>query len=211
MGACGRHRGDHGHTLTLHKLVNIPYDESRRTDGNVSWSTRRLEQLLVEAIARDLAIVKFHCHPGGYSQFSETDDSADVSLFNSVHGWTDGADPHASVVILPEGQMFGRAIHPDGRFQQLHRIAVAGDDLMFFDGTGEAFVPQPAFDRQVRMFGEATSMLFGRLSIGVVGCSGTGAPIVEMLARLGVGRLVLVDPDRLGVENLPAHSQRHGG
>lgn len=203
VGACGRHRGQHGHILTLHKLVHIPYDESRRTDVNVSWSTRRLEQLLVEAIARDLAIVKFHSHPGGYAHFSDTDNLADASLFSSVHGWTDGADPHASVVILPEGQMFGRAVHPDGRFQQLHRIAVAGDDLKFFDGTGEAFVPQPAFDRQVRMFGEATSVLFGRLSIGVVGCSGTGGPVVEMLGRLGVGRLVLIDPDRLGVENLP--------
>jgi hypothetical protein len=40
------------------------------------------------------------------------------------------------------------------------------------------------------------------LSIAVVGCSGTGSPLIEQLARLGVGRLVLVDPDRIEEKNL---------
>ena len=41
-----------------------------------------------------------------------------------------------------------------------------------------------------------------RLSIAVVGCSGTGSLVVEQLARSGVGRLVLVDPDRVEKKNL---------
>jgi len=36
----------------------------------------------------------------------------------------------------------------------------------------------------------------------VVGCSGTGSWVVEMLARLGVGRIVLVDPDCMERKNL---------
>jgi hypothetical protein len=36
----------------------------------------------------------------------------------------------------------------------------------------------------------------------VIGCSGTGSPVVEQLARLGVGRLILVDPDKIEVKNL---------
>jgi hypothetical protein len=203
IGTCGRHRGARDHVLTLRKLVHIPYDECRRSDLNVTWSTRRLEELLVEAVTRDLAVVKFHCHPGGFGQFSDVDDRADADLFGSVHGWTDGVDPHASVVVLPQGRMFGRAVHVDGQFEPLDRIAVVGDDLHFFDQTGAEFVPHPAFNRQVRLFGAATNALLQRLAIGVVGCSGTGGPVIEMLARLGVGRLVLVDPDRVGDENLP--------
>jgi ThiF family len=38
--------------------------------------------------------------------------------------------------------------------------------------------------------------------IGVVGCSGTGSFVIEMLARLGVLRLVLVDPDGVEYRNL---------
>jgi hypothetical protein len=40
------------------------------------------------------------------------------------------------------------------------------------------------------------------MSIAVIGCSGTGSPVIEQLARLGVGRLVLVDPDRVEEKNL---------
>lgn len=203
IGLCGRHRGDQAHILTLRRVVHIPHDECRRNAQGVTWSTRRLESLLVEAIERGAAVVKFHSHPGGYGRFSATDDRSDMDLFASVHGWTDGSDPHASVVALPDGRMFGRAIHADGRFEPLKRIAVAGNDLRFFDETGADFVPRPAFDRQVRLFGEATTALLGRLAVGVLGCSGTGGPTVEMLGRLGVGRLVLVDPDRVGSENLP--------
>lgn len=203
VGVCGRHRGDHGHVLTLQDIVHIPYDQCRRTDLDVTWSTSQLEKLLVRAIERDLAVAKFHCHPGGFARFSETDDKADADLFGSVHGWTDGVDPHVSVVMLPGGRMFGRAIHTDGRFERLRRIAIAGDDIRFFDSEGESLVADPTFDRQVRLFGEATTTLLGRLAVGVIGCSGTGGPVIEQLARLGVSRLVLVDPDHIGEENLP--------
>jgi len=40
------------------------------------------------------------------------------------------------------------------------------------------------------------------MSVAVIGCSGTGSPVIEQLARLGVGRLVLVDPDRVEEKNL---------
>src|SRR5258706_11144601 len=33
-------------------------------------------------------------------------------------------------------------------------------------------------------------------------CSGTGSPLIEQLARLGFGRLVLVDPDSVEERNL---------
>ena len=40
------------------------------------------------------------------------------------------------------------------------------------------------------------------MSAAVVGCSGTGSPVIEQLARLGIGRLVLVDPDIIEDKNL---------
>jgi hypothetical protein len=40
------------------------------------------------------------------------------------------------------------------------------------------------------------------LVIGIVGCSGTGSFVIEMLARLGVRHLVLVDPDHVEYRNL---------
>jgi hypothetical protein len=40
------------------------------------------------------------------------------------------------------------------------------------------------------------------LRVAVVGCSGTGSFVVEELARLGVGHIVLIDPDPVEEKNL---------
>jgi molybdopterin/thiamine biosynthesis adenylyltransferase len=41
-----------------------------------------------------------------------------------------------------------------------------------------------------------------RSSVAVVGCGGLGGYAIEQLARLGVGRLVVIDPDRFEEHNL---------
>ena len=56
--------------------------------------------------------------------------------------------------------------------------------------------------RHVQAFGEGTFRALRGLRIAVIGCSGTGSVVVEMLARLGVGCLVLVDPERVEEKNL---------
>lgn len=205
VGVCGRHYGQGDHVLTLRVIQHIPYDEcSVRAPDRVTWSTKRLEELLVDATRRGHAVIKFHSHPGDYDQFSKVDNASDSKLFASVHGWTDGPDPHVSAVMLPSRRIFARAVHPDGTFEEIRRVAVAGEDLAFYDAHEPDEEPSLGLehDRQARCFGEASTRLMRRLSVGVVGCSGTGGPTIEMLGRLGVGRLVLVDPDTVGRENL---------
>lgn len=52
-----------------------------------------------------------------------------------------------------------------------------------------------------QILGQGTMERLQRLSVAVVGCSGTGSPVIEQLARLGVGELVLVDDDRMEERN----------
>jgi hypothetical protein len=56
--------------------------------------------------------------------------------------------------------------------------------------------------RHAQAFGNGTTDLLRSMSVAVVGCSGTGSFVAEQLARLGIGRLVLVDPDIAGEKNL---------
>src|SRR5439155_9479995 len=56
--------------------------------------------------------------------------------------------------------------------------------------------------RLTRLFGAATTEKLRCLAVAVVGCSGTGSVVTQQLARLGVGRFVLVDPDRVEEKNL---------
>ena len=202
VALCGRRHSKDRHCLTVRQVVPIPYAECKaRTPYRVTWSTARLVPLLEEAARRDLAILKIHSHPGGYAQFSDIDDEADTDLFNSVFGWTDSVLPHASAVMLPDGQIFGRAIFPDGSFQALDSILVPGDDLRFWSSTYESRVASFAH-RHAQLFGSATTNALRQMAVAVIGCSGTGSPIIEQLARLGVGRLVLVDPDFVEERNL---------
>lgn len=97
--------------------------------------------------------------------------------------------------------MFGRYGHPSGKFQPLQIISVAGEVLEYWVEVDEQLVPDFA-NRHAQVLGEGTFAKMRQLRLAVIGCSGTGSPVVEQLFRLGVGELVLVDPDTVGVENL---------
>jgi len=202
VALCGRRRSRAHHCFTVRQIVPIPYDECKvRAPDRVTWSTKRLVPLLEAAAKHDLGILKIHSHPAGYADFSSVDDDSDNDLFNSVFGWTDSAFPHASAVMLPQGRMFGRAILPDGTFQPLDSILVPGDDLQFWIPEGGGMLPSFA-QRHTQLFGSGTTRRLREMAVAVVGCSGTGSPVIEQLVRLGVGRLVIVDPDRVEEKNL---------
>ncbi len=55
--------------------------------------------------------------------------------------------------------------------------------------------------RLTELVGERTARL-PNSCIGVIGCSGTGSPAVHVLARAGVRRFVLVDPEAFALSNL---------
>ncbi len=60
----------------------------------------------------------------------------------------------------------------------------------------------PEHDRQVRMFGTAGQKVLAGSKIAVVGLGGVGSLVAEYLARLGVGHLILIDPDEIENTNL---------
>jgi hypothetical protein len=191
VALCGRRHGDAEQCLTVRKIVPIPYDACVRNKDTVRWPTESLLPLLKDATKDKLAVLKIHGHPNGVGCFSQVDDTSDRDLFASIFGWTECDDPHASAIVLPDGKMIGRAIFSSGEFVPLSCIAVAGDDLHFWY-PGEVSEQVPGFTlRHAQLFGTGTTTKLRRLAVAVVGCS-----------RLGVGRLVLVDPDRVEQKNL---------
>lgn len=199
---CGRHRGSSSDVLVVREVFPIAYaDCPVREEGLVTWRTQALEPVLLAAEKERLGVVKFHSHPTAYPRFSSTDDASDADLFSSVYGWVDDDGPHASVVMLPDGGLFGRAIDVKNRFVALERIMVVGHDVSIQLDASAGVAPAHA-ERHEQLFGSATTHLLRSLTVGVVGCSGTGSFVIEMLARLGVRRLVIVDPDRVEYRNL---------
>ena len=94
---------------------------------------------------------------------------------------------------------------PDGQRRTLSEAKVIGPTL-------QRFYPRPPvqphfsdlmrYDRQVRMFGKSGQALLARARVAVIGLGGVGSIVSEHLARLGVGRILAIDPDRIEPSNL---------
>tara|TARA_R110000751_G_scaffold39719_15_gene94594 strand:+ start:41819 stop:43171 length:1353 start_codon:yes stop_codon:yes gene_type:complete len=188
-------------SFLIHQIFNIDYERCNRTENRVSWETIDLEKILVKSKEEDLSIIKFHSHFIEDSGFSEYDNSSDKDFFESAFGWNLKSNSHASVIMYPSGNMKGRVISPDLEFEKVKKFSIIGSDLLIMDIELE-IKESLAFDRNSKAFGKRTTDLLHNLKIGVVGCSGTGSPTIEQLVRLGVGELILIDPDDLGVENM---------
>jgi molybdopterin/thiamine biosynthesis adenylyltransferase len=63
------------------------------------------------------------------------------------------------------------------------------------------FVPE-RYARNMRTFSPADQAALLRAHVGVVGLGGLGGTVTEILARMGVGRLTLIDGDRFEDSNL---------
>lgn len=57
------------------------------------------------------------------------------------------------------------------------------------------------YDRQMRIFGEASQHVLMGQKVGIVGLGGIGSLLNQYLARLGVGHIVAVDSDRIDTSN----------
>lgn len=203
LALCGRHRGEGRDCLSVAEVHLVPHADCDRSADRVTWPTDRLRELLQRADAEGLSVLKIHSHPTGFDRFSEYDDRSDAEFFAATDSWVESGGPHVTAVMLPSGRLFGRTANKGGGFRPLHMVSVAGDELEYwFEREDEDQVVPDFADRHAQVLGEGTFARMRRLRVAVVGCSGTGSPVVEQLYRLGVGELVLVDPDTIGPENL---------
>jgi hypothetical protein len=193
--------------LLARDMFPIP-DEActKRTPVQLVWPSELIVPQLQMARAKNLSVLKIHSHPTNIEAFSHADDSSDADLFPSIHGWVDGSAPHASVVMLPGGRMFGRLVSDVGKFSPISRITIIGDDIRSYSHisdrrlTGDLILHTTR--REAPLFGAEMTDDLGRFSVAVVGCSGLGSLVAELLARHGFGRIILIDPDRIERRNL---------
>ncbi len=202
VALCGRYSDDESEILLVHDLTLIPHDECYcRESDLLHWSTEKIQHYFERIGKTDFALLKIHSHPGGYDKFSRTDDISDNEFFDSAFGWAMNDKPHASAVMLPDGKIFGRFFFNDLHHEPIDKILIAGDTIQQFVNRGKISKADFAL-RTIQAFGERTYQSLSELTVGVVGCSGTGSPVIEQLVRLGIGKLVLVDPDTVERKNL---------
>jgi hypothetical protein len=202
LALCGQFPMAGGIGYSLHEIVHIPNDQcSAQQHNTVRWPVELAVPLLERAASLGLVLLKVHGHPPGFADFSSQDDETDRALAEAFCHLVDGDVTHLSAISLRSGDLRVRAVGRDGELREVRRIVRVGDRIepnTFSDSS----VPDEAQASALQAFGEGTCQALRNLRVAVVGCSGTGSWVVEMLARLGVGRLVLVDPDVIERRNL---------
>jgi ThiF family protein len=97
---------------------------------------------------------------------------------------------------------------PDGRRSSLREARILGSSLeRLYANTSEISgcmtgTSGGQYDRQVLIFGSAGQQMLSAAKVAIVGLGGIGSIVNEYLARLGVGEILLIDPDNLEVTNV---------
>lgn len=200
---CNRGTGRLGPRLLVADIICPPYEECRRRPDEVLWPFAETvsPELITEMDRRNQSLVTIHSHPEGEAWFSPIDDENDRMLLTSVSGWFDDERPHGAAVMRADGLIRARTINEAGTFAAIQTVAVVGDDIKCWKLAASA----PAERHESRLkqtFGQGTLDLLRGMRVGVVGCSGTGSIVVELLTRNAVGELVIVDDDALDAVNL---------
>lgn len=192
--------------LLVKKILHIPYDKcSQRTPTALSWPTKNILMPQYEMLERQgLSLIMLHSHPNGYPDFSYTDNQNDLSILSRLTCAIEGPQPHGSAIMLPDGSIKARIIDENDRFIEIDKISVAGDEIRFFGSfLNNAAGEQPSYmAKNAQFYGSKTTNIMRVLRIGVVGCSGTGSPTIELLLRYLVGQLRLFDFDVIEEGNL---------
>jgi molybdopterin/thiamine biosynthesis adenylyltransferase len=156
----------------------------------------------LRASGERLAYLAVHSHGGGsYVGFSDEDMASHENGYPALLDIVGG--PPVGALVFADNAVAGDIWTREGR-QAVREAVVLGPTL-------RRLRPEPLatsradsrYDRQARLFGDAGQAILRSSKVGIVGAGGMGMLLVEYLARLGVGHLVVIDPDRVEPSNLP--------
>lgn len=183
-----------------------------RNSPIVSFHPDYISRMLDELEATPLGIGVVHSHPQGVGVGqSGSDDDMDL-YYPRLFTPYGSPRPYVSVIVsrTAGGDLsFGGRAFDDNEWMSIDTLFTAGRKL---DAIRSRLLPpiQASNEdasaaitaRWDALTGRPVSRRLRSAIVGIVGCSGTGSPTVEMLSRAQVGEFVLVDEQRGALSNL---------
>lgn len=202
---CGIASTPSGKRLLVHDVVPAidGVDYVRGTSGHHELDAEFVTRNIVRCADEGLMYLAVHCHGGTDSVgFSNVDLSSHARGYPSLVSINDGIPVGA--LVFADNAVAGDIWHEDGTRATVSKLTVIGPRRQVLRPEPEPKAGyDPDYDRQSRIFGDRGQATLRAQKVAVVGLGGAGSLISQMLARLGVGELVLVDPDRVETSNLP--------
>lgn len=192
-------------------LAGVVPPEPGELDGTVDRITVRhpyLRRVACAAAGHPLAIGFVHAHPDGVPPApSMLDDDLDAYLASHLADFAPGR-PYVGLIVSRIGgetAVSGR-IRIGGRWSQVERVAAERDSTVRAWPAGRPPAPDPPppprVERMTSAFGQEAFQRLQRSTVALIGAGGTGSAAIPILARAGVGRLIVVDGDHATISNL---------
>jgi len=190
-----RYTGPERERLIVSKIQDVPDGVCViRKHDFISWPGESIEEAIDTAEPEGDALLLIHSHPGDCLEFSKVDDTSDRATMPGLFAAIDATNfHHGSVIMTPDGAMKARVYNRDGKKLEISQIWRVGHSV--------TNVSTMDVD-PVMPFGSKMTDAFGRQTACVIGVSGTGSLVAELLARKGIGHLILVDSDTIEHKNL---------
>lgn len=182
--------------LLAQDLILVPHEHcSSRDEISLSWPSEYIENAIDIAAPRQLSLVLVHSHPSGYPTFSDLDDRSDQEIMPCI--FEACGQLHGTAVMLPTGVVFGRIYTQQLVPAPIELISVVGQDLHYW----WSYDVDRSIGRPMAFTSAMTTELH-RLTACVIGVSGTGSIVAEQVCRLGFGKVIFIDHDKVEGKNL---------
>ncbi len=203
-----------GLVLTMASTIEPEQDEMDANVSNVRFLSPYLRRAIRDLATHPLAIGVIHSHPeGAHTTPSWIDDDMDTYLSGFLEDFATGR-PYVSLIFafdesLSESDGAGVSatgrVWYEGAWHNVSHFYVDGQDV-----SPERYsTPRPAsaalrrrVARLESAYGKSALERLADATVAVVGASGTGSPVIEVLARAGVGHIITVDADHFEESNL---------
>ncbi len=185
--------------LLVREVVAI---EPVSADGaHVTWDTRSFVELLQRARREELVLGIAHSHPKGPHAFSDQDDTNETELLRTACNKNGKPAKLVSLLFCPERGIRAR-VWQYPKHQSTARSVIVIGERFRLHLPGKQSPVSSVFARQVLAFGPGLMHQLKHLRVAVVGAGGTGSATAPLLARAGVGQLLIIDDDIVDVTNL---------
>jgi hypothetical protein len=174
------------------------------TGHGFSWHPDFDVEMLNRIQRERLASVVLHYHGGSAPALGELTDRRTATSLMPFLSTEAAGRPHIFGVVgdrAVSGVVFQDG-HEVGSWADMRVSSSSLDDWATGKRPSRGADSEPRHDRLIRGFGDDAFRRLRTATVGVVGCGGGGSHVVQQLAYLGVGSLVVVDGDLVEETNL---------
>ena len=170
--------------------------------SHVAFETQPLREFFRRCEDESLVFGFAHNHPTGFPDFSDTDDANELTLLEAVSNRNgQGVSLVGLLWALDSWKARVRTGFASKEVVNARHVLVTDRPLRVYRANA-VDQKDEAYARQAVAFGMPFVDTLQSLRVAVVGVGGTGSPTATLLARSGIGELVLIDPDNLEESNL---------